>query len=31
MNNHNIYIYIYINKVEEKNIILEELIPLLDF
>ena len=31
MKNHNIYIYIYINKVEEKKITQEELIPLLGF
>ena len=29
MKNHNIYIYIYFNKVEEKKITEEELIPLL--
>ena len=31
MNNQKKNIYIYFNKVEEKNIILEELIPLLGF
>ena len=31
MKNHNIYIYIYFNKVEEKKITQEELIPLLGF
>ena len=31
MKKHNIYIYIYINKLEEKKITEEELIPLLDF
>ena len=31
MKNHNIYIYIYINKVKEKKITEKEFVPLLGF